>query len=276
MAFFTYTFVCHALIVGVFVSICAALLGVNLVLKKYSMIGDGLSHVGFGALAFAAAANLAPLPVAIIIVVASAFLLMLLSGNGRIKGDAAIALISAGALAIGVVFVSLSGTNINLNSYMFGSILSLTAEDVWLSAVLSLAVVFVYIIMYPRIFAVTFDENFAKATGIRTKFYNILMAVLTAVTVVMGMRLMGALLISSLIIFPSVSSMQIFSNYKKVVIFSVIISVVCFICGFYASYSLSTPTGATVVCVNIWLFLYALYSEKQKTYSANGIKLNLL
>lgn len=264
MAFFTYTFVCHALIVGVFVSICAALLGVNLVLKKYSMIGDGLSHVGFGALAFAAAANLAPLSVAIIIVVASAFLLMLLSGNGRIKGDAAIALISAGALAIGVVFVSLSGTNINLNSYMFGSILSLTAEDVWLSAVLSLAVVFVYIIMYPRIFAVTFDENFAKATGMRTKFYNILMAVLTTVTVVMGMRLMGALLISSLIIFPSVSSMQIFSNYKKVVIFSVIISVVCFICGFYASDSLSTPTGATVVCVNILAFFICFIFRKTK------------
>ncbi|PWM47670.1 MAG: ABC transporter [Clostridiales bacterium] len=264
MEIFTYDFVLRALTVGLLVSVCAALLGVSLVLKKYSMIGDGLSHVGFGALACAAAANIAPLPVAVVVVIIAAFLLMMLSERGKIKGDAAIALISAGALAVGVVIVSLSGTNIDLNSYMFGSVLSLSSGDVLMSVILCTAVLFLYVFMFARIFAVTFDENFARATGVHTRACNTLLAVLTAVTVVMGMRLMGALLISSLIIFPSISSMHIFSSYKKVVILSVLLSVFCFISGFLMSYYLETPTGATVVCVNVALFFICFVIDKIK------------
>lgn len=245
----------RALIVGILVSLCAALLGVSLVLKRYAMIGDGLSHVGFGALAVAAVANLAPIAVAIPVVILAAFLLLRLSSNSRIKGDSAIALISTGALAVGVMAVSMSkGANVDLNSYLFGSIISVSRGDVAVSVILALAVIFMFVFFYTKIFAITFDESFAKATGTNVSLYNMLIALLTAVTIVIGMRLMGSLLISSLIIFPALSSMRVFKSFKSVTICSAVISVATFIIGMIISYALDTPCGASIVCVNIAVF----------------------
>ena len=191
---FSFHFMQRALLVGGLISLCAALLGVSLVLKRYSMIGDGLSHVGFGALAIASALHVAPLAVAVPVVVGTAILLLRLSQNSKIKGDAMIAIISSSALAIGVICVSVTtGMNTEVSSYMFGSILSLSRSDAILSAILSAAVLVLFVLFYPRLFAVTFDETFAKATGTRAELYNSLLAVLTAITVVLGMRMMGAL-----------------------------------------------------------------------------------
>ena len=251
----SYPFLTRAIVVGTLVSLCASLLGDSLVLKRYSMIGDGLSHVGFGALAIATAANAAPLAVAIPIVVAAAFLLLRLSENSKIKGDAAIALISTGALAIGVMAISLSnGTNIDVYNYMFGSILAMSRGDVRLSVVLAAAVLTLYVIFYHKIFAITFDENFARATGVKAGWYNMLIALLTAITIVLGMRLMGTLLISSLVIFPALTSMRILKSFRSVVICSAVLSVLCFLIGIFFSYIWSTPTGASIVCVNIAAF----------------------
>ena len=255
LTIFTYPFMTRALVVGLLVSLCASLLGVSLVLKRYSMIGDGLSHVGFGALAIAAALGLAPLSVAIPVVVAAAILLLRLSETGRIKGDAAIALISSGALAVGVLVVSLTkGMNTDINNYMFGSILSLSDADARLSVGLSAVVLVLYVLFYPRIFAVTFDETFARATGTKAGVYNMLVAVLTAVTVVLGMRMMGALLISSLIIFPALSAMRVCRRFLTVVVTSAALSVTCFLIGLTASFFWEVPTGATIVAVNIVAF----------------------
>lgn len=252
----SYHFMSRALIVGILVSLCAALLGVSLVLKRYSMIGDGLSHVGFGALAIAAAVNVAPLALAVPVVVAAAFILLRLSKNGKIKGDAAIALISSSALAIGVIVVSMTtGMNTDVSNYMFGSILSLSSADAALSVILSIIVLVMFVLLYPRIFAVTFDESFAKATGTRADTYNTVIAVLTAVTVVLGMRMMGALLISSLIIFPALTSMRLCRSFRSVILCSAVLSVVCFVAGMVASYALELPSGASVVVVNIIAFL---------------------
>lgn len=245
----------RALIVGVLVSLCAALLGVSLVLKRYSMIGDGLSHVGFGALAVAAVMNLAPMAVAIPVVILAAFLLLRLSSSSRIKGDSAIALISTSALAIGVMAVSTSrGMNIDVNSYLFGSIISVSGGDVVTSVVLALAVLLMFVLFYTKIFAITFDESFAKATGINVNLYNMLIALLTAVTVVIGMRLMGSMLISSLIIFPALCSMRVFKSFRSVTICSAVISVADFVIGMFISYAADTPCGASIVCVNIAVF----------------------
>ncbi len=245
----------RALIVGILVSLCAALLGVSLVLKRYSMIGDGLSHVGFGALAVATVMNIAPMAVAIPVVIFAAFILLRLSSDGKIKGDAAIALISTGALAIGVMAVSMSsGMNIDINSYLFGSIISVSSEDVVISVVLAAAVIAMFIFFYTKIFAITFDENFAKATGTNANMYNMLIALLTAVTIVVGMRLMGSMLISSLIIFPALCSMRVFKSFRSVTICSAIISVATFIAGMMISYAADTPCGASIVCVNIAVF----------------------
>ena len=250
---FSYHFMVRAVVVGVLVSLCAALLGVSLVLKRYSMIGDGLSHVGFGALAIAAAVNVAPLYLAVPVVIAAAFLL--LNQNSKIKGDAAIALISSSALAIGVVTVSLTtGMNTDVSNYMFGSILSLSRADAVLSIVLSAVVLLMFVLLYPRIFAVTFDETFARATGTKAQLINSVIAVLTAVTVVIGMRMMGALLISSLIIFPALTAMRICRSFKGVVICSAVVSVVCFVIGMAASYAFELPSGAAIVMVNIIAF----------------------
>lgn len=248
----SYPFMVRAVVVGVLVSLCAALLGVSLVLKRYSMIGDGLSHVGFGAMAVATAFNFAPLVFSIPVVIAAAFLLLRISESSKIKGDSAIAIISTGALAVGVITVSLTtGMNTDVSGYMFGSILSMTDDDVVLSVILCICVLFMFVFFYTKIFAVTFDESFAKATGTRTGLYNSLIALLTAVTVVLGMRMMGALLISALIIFPALTSMSLCKSFRSVTICSVILSLVCFLIGITASYGLNTPTGATVVVVNI-------------------------
>lgn len=261
---FSYHFMQRALIVGVLVSLCAALLGVSLVLKRYSMIGDGLSHVGFGALAIASALGFAPLAFTVPVVVVAAVLLLRLSRSSRVHGDAAIAIISSSALAIGVITVSLTtGMNTEVSSYMFGSILSLSRSDAILSVVLSLAVLVLFVLFYPRIFAVTFDETFSRATGTRTELYNTLLAVLTAVTVVLGMRMMGALLISSLIIFPALSAMRVCKSFKAVVLCSAAISVVCFVVGITASYFLETPTGASIVVADLAAFgLFTLIGRR--------------
>ena len=205
----------RALLVGSLIALCASLLGVSLVLKRYSMIGDGLSHVGFGALAVATAMNAAPLAVAIPVVVLAAFGLLRLNENSKIKGDAAIALISSGSLAIGVTVISMTtGMNTDVYNYLFGSILSMSREDVALTAGLSLVVLFLFIIFYHRIFAVTFDETFARATGMNAGLYNILIALLTALVIVVGMRMMGSLLISSLIVFPAMTAMRLCRTFR--------------------------------------------------------------
>lgn len=252
---FSYPFMVRALTAGALLSVCAALLGVSLVLKRFSMIGDGLSHVGFGALAVASALNLAPLAVAIPAVILAAFVLLKMSGSGRLKGDAATAVFSTGALAIGVMVVSLStGMNADLNSYLFGSILAMSKQDVALSVMLSIVVLIFYVLFYDKIFAVTFDESFARATGIRTDLYHTLLAVLTAVVVVLGMRMMGALLISSLIVFPALTAMRLFKSYRSVMISSVFFAVAGFGSGMCISFWFGTPAGASIVVVDAVLF----------------------
>ncbi len=248
----SYPFILRAVIVGVLVSLCAALLGVSLVLKRFSMIGDGLSHVSFGALAIAMAMNIAPLKLSIPVVIVAAFFLLRLSNNSKIKGDALIALISSSALAIGVIVISrTTGMNADVDSYMFGSILAMSDEDVKLSVLLSITVLILFVVFYHQLFNVTFDESFSKAAGINVSVYNMLIAVLTAITIVLGMRMMGAMLISSLIIFPALSSMRIFKSFRFVVISSAIISVLCFMLGMVLSYQYSIPVGASVVVVNL-------------------------
>ena len=242
----SYPFMVRALAGGLLVSLCASLLGVSLVLKRYSMIGDGLSHVSFGALSIAVAAGWAPLP----------FFLLRITENGKMKSDAAIAMISASALAAGIVVTSLTtGMTTDVSSYMFGSILAMSRADVVLAAALSAVVLCLFVFCYNKIFAVTFDESFARATGVRVSFYNGLTAVLTAVTIVLGMRMMGAMLISSLIIFPVLTSMRLFKSFRGVVWSSGVVSAVCFLAGLTASYAWSVPAGASVVLVNLAVFL---------------------
>lgn len=252
---FSYNFIIRAFVVGVLVSLCAALLGVTLVLKRYSMIGDGLSHVGFGALAVAAALNVAPLEVAVPVIIIAAFFLLRISENSKINGDAAIAIISSTALAIGVFTASLSGLNTDLNSYLFGSILATSNSDAIMCVVLAVIVIVMYFIFYNRIFAVTFDEGFAKATGLKPSIYNMVIALLTALTIVIGMRIMGTLLISALIIFPAITSMRLCKRFKSVIICSGVLSVICFFAGMLISYNYDTPTGASVVLTNCGAFL---------------------
>lgn len=256
----SYPFMVRAFVVGILVALCSALLGVSLVLKRYSMIGDGLSHVGFGAMAVAAAANAAPLAVAIPVVIVAAVLLLRISGSSRIKGDAAIALISTSSLAIGVMVISMTtGMNTDVYNYMFGSILAMSQEDVALSVTLAVVVLALYIFFYQKIFAITFDETFARATGVKAGLYNTLIAVLTAVTIVLGMRMMGALLISSLIIFPALTAMRACRTFRSVTIHAAVISVVCLVAGLLMSYLGGTPAGASVVMANIAaLILYSL------------------
>jgi zinc transport system permease protein len=259
---FGYSFLVRAFVVGALVSVCAALLGVSLVLKRYSMIGDGLSHVGFGSLALATALNAAPLTVAIPIVIAAAFLLLRLSENSKIKGDAAVALISTGSLAVGVIIISqTTGMNTDVCNYLFGSILAMAKTDVYLSIALSAVVLVLFMLFYNKLFAITFDETFAKAAGIKTGLYNMLIALLTALTIVLGMRIMGALLISSLIIFPALSSMRLFKKFKSVTFCSVVISILCFFIGVVISYIYATPTGASVVLINLIVFVLFWLTE---------------
>ncbi|MCD8221984.1 MAG: metal ABC transporter permease [Clostridiales bacterium] len=252
----SYSFLVRALIGGTLVSLCAALLGVSLVLKRYSMIGDGLSHVSFGALSVAVAFGWSPLGISIPVVTLAAFFLLRITENGRVKSDAAIAMFSAVSLAVGIVVTSLTtGMTTDVSSYMFGSILAMSRADVRLSVLLSVIVLFLYLVCYNKIFAVTFDESFARAAGVRVGFYNVLIAVLTAVTIVLGMRMMGAMLISSLIIFPALTAMRIFQSFRGVVICSGILAVIGFLTGLTVSYMCSIPAGASVVLVDMGIFL---------------------
>ncbi|MEE0862349.1 MAG: metal ABC transporter permease [Lachnospiraceae bacterium] len=253
---FSYSFMVRAMVVGGLVALIASILGVVLVLKRYSMIGDGLSHVGFGAMAISLAFNEAPLVFAIPIVIVAAFLLLRVSENSKIKGDAAIGLISSSSLAIGMIVNALSnGTNIDLNSYMFGSILAIEKSEMVLCVVLGIVIIGVFIFFYNPIFAITFDENFAKATGLKVEVYKTVLSILTALTIVIGMRIMGTLLISSLIIFPALSAMRITKKFKRVMMISVIISLICFFAGLVASYLIEIPTGASIVVSNLIMFL---------------------
>ena len=253
---FSYAFITRALLVGTIVSLCAALLGVSLVLKRYSMIGDGLSHVGFGALAVAMVLGAAPLAFTIPVVVLAALLLLRLSETSKIKGDAAIGMIATAALAIGVMVLSLAkNANADISGYLFGSILVMSKDDVTISLWLGGAVLVLFLLFYRRIFTVTFDEAFARATGLKAGLYNTLIAVLTAVTIVLGMRLMGAMLISSLVIFPALTAMRICKSFKAVTLTAAAVSLVSFFIGMSISYLLSTPAGASVVLVNALMFL---------------------
>ena len=255
---FTYPFILRAFVVGILISLCAALLGVPLVLKRYSMIGDGLSHVSFGALSVALACGWAPLPVSIPVVVLAALGLLRMTERSRMGADAAIAVVSACSLAAGVVVTSLTtGMTTDVDSFMFGSILALDSADVALSVGVSAAVLVLYVLFYHRLFAITFDESFSRATGMRVELYNTVLSVLTALTIVLGMRLMGAMLISSLVIFPALTAMRLLRSFRGVVICAGVLSVVCFCAGLTGSYLLSTPVGATVVLADLEAFLLA-------------------
>ena len=263
MQMFSYPFIVRAFIVGILVSLCAALLGVSLVLNQYSMIGDGLSDVSFGAVSFAIACGIAPLALSIPVVIVAAFFLLRMTENGLMKSDAAIAAMSASALAIGVSVTSLTtGMTTDVCSYMFGSILAMTSADVYLSVGLSVIVLLLFIFCYHSIFTVTFDESFARATGVKVSFYNTMIAILTAVTIVLGMQMMGAMLISSLVIFPALTSMRIWKSFKSVVISSGILAVICFCIGMIVSYQFSTPAGASVVLVNLCAFAIFFVIQK--------------
>jgi zinc transport system permease protein len=252
---FSLAFVVRAIIVGACVSLCASFLGLPLILRRYSMIGDGLSHVGFGTLAVAIPLGFAPLAVSIPIVILAAFLLLRIRENSKMKGDAAIAIISCSSLAIGVIVMSVTvGMNTDICNYMFGSILAIKQQEVYLCVAISIIILALFIFFYNKIFFVVFDENYAKASGTNIGFYNMLLALLTAVIIVIGMRIMGAMLISSLIIFPALTSMRVFKTFKSVIICSGFLSIICFLLGIVISYIYSTPTGATIVGVNLFSF----------------------
>ena len=253
---FSYPFMQRALIAGVLVSLCAALLGVTLVLKRYSMIGDGLSHVSFGALAIAVALGVTPLYFSIPVVIVAAFLLLRVADNPRWNSDAAIAAMSASSLAIGILVISrTTGMTTDVDNYMFGSVLAMSKTDVALSVVVCAAVLALFILFYHKLFAVTFDESFSRATGLNVNWYNTLLSILTALTIVLGMRMMGAMLISSLVIFPALTAMRLFRSFRSVILCSAVTSVVCFCTGLTISFVFSTPVGATVVAANLTLFL---------------------
>ena len=262
--YFSYPFVRYAMIVGVLIALSSSLLGVSLVLKRFSFIGDGLSHVAFGAMAVATVLDVASdtavvLPLTVLVAV----FLLRTGQNAKLKGDAAIAMISVGALAFGYLVLNLFSKSANISgdvcSTLFGStaILTLTRTDVRICVLMSVLVILIFLLFYHKIFAVTFDETFAQATGIRVGAYNLLIAVVTASVIVLAMKLVGSLLISALIIFPSLSAMRIFKSFRSVILASAVISVICASAGIFLSILASTPVGATVVCVNIAVFALA-------------------
>ena len=256
-----YPFVRYALIVGVLIALCSSLLGVTLVLKRFSFIGDGLSHVAFGAIAIAAVLHLSNEMLLVLpVTVLSAVLLLRTGQSGKIRGDAAIAMISVGAMAFGYLLMNLFSTSTNLSgdvcSTLFGStsILTLTKREVWLCAVLSGAVVLIFILFYNKIFAVTFDESFAKATGTNAERYNLLIAVIVAVIIVLAMNLVGSLLISALVIFPALSAMRLYRSFRSVTVCSAALSVLCAFFGIVISIVAGTPVGSTIVAVDVAAF----------------------
>lgn len=259
--YLAYPFVRYALIVGVLIALCSSLLGVTLVLKRFSFIGDGLSHVAFGAMAIAAVLRLTNnMPLVLAITIACAVLLLRTGQNAKVKGDAAVAMISVGALAIGYLLMNRFPTSGNVSgdvcTTLFGStsILTLRPAEVWMCAVLSVAVVAVFVALYNKIFAVTFDESFAQAIGTNAKLYNLLIAVIIAVIIVLAMNLVGSLLISALVIFPALSAMRIFKSFRSVTICSAVLSVICAVLGILASILYDTPVGSTIVAADIAAF----------------------
>ncbi len=259
--YFQFAFVRYALIVGVLIALCSSLFGVTLVLKRFSFIGDGLSHVAFGAMAVAGILGLTnDMVVVMPVTVVCAVLLLSVGKNAKIKGDASIAMVSVGALAIGYLLLNVFSTSSNLSgdvcSTLFGStsILTLTETEVWICIALSVVVVILYVLLYNRIFAVTFDENFAKATGVKSGLYNLIIAVIIAVIIVLAMNLVGSLLISALVIFPALSAMRVFKNFKAVVILSAVLSVLCAVLGILVSILYGTPVGSTIVAMDILSF----------------------
>lgn len=259
--YFTFPFVRYALIVGIFISLSTALLGVPLVLKRFSFIGDGLSHVAFCAMAISAVMDLySDMIVIVPITIISAVIILRAGQNTRIRGDAAIAMLSVSAMAIGYLIMNIFTVSGNVSgdvcSTLFGSvaILTLSKSDVWLCIAMSLLVIAVYVIFYNKLFAVTFDENFAEATGVRSDFYNTMIAVITAIIIVLAMKLVGTLLISALVIFPALSAMRLFKSFKSVIVFSAVLSVLCSSVGIIASILISTPVGSTIVVVDLAAF----------------------
>lgn len=260
-----FPFVRYALVVGVLIALCSSLLGVTLVLKRFSFIGDGLSHVAFGAMAVAAVVGLTnDMPLVLFVTTLSAILLLRSSTNAKIKGDAAVAMISVGALAIGYMLMNVFSKSANVSgdvcTTLFGStsILTLNKAKVWLCVALSVIVVAVFTVFYNKIFALTFDENFARATGTRTGAYNLLIAVIIAAVIVLAMNLVGSLLISALVIFPALSAMRVFKTFKSVTVCSAVVSVLCSLVGILFSIIASTPVGSTIVLVDIVVF-FAFY-----------------
>ncbi|MBQ7961686.1 MAG: metal ABC transporter permease [Clostridia bacterium] len=269
--YFQFDFVKYAFIAGILVSLCAALLGVSLVLKRYSMIGDGLSHVAFGAIAIAAVLKIAPMYFTLPVTIIAAVILLRMGQNSKIKGDAAIAMLSVGALAVGYLLMNVFSTNANISgdvcTTLFGStsILTLSATDVYTCIVLAAVVITAYILFYNRIFAVTFDESFASATGTKSSVYNLSLAILTAVVIVIAMNLVGALLISALIIFPALSAMRVFRSFRSVTICASVISVGCSLAGILVSVLADTPVGATIVAADIIIFIiFAIAGKLRK------------
>ncbi len=261
LEYLSYPFVRYALIVGVLVALCSSLLGVTLVLRRFSFIGDGLSHVAFGAMAIASVMKLTnEMPVVLLITIISAVLLLRTGKNTKIKGDAAIAMISVGALAFGYMLMNLFPASNNISgdvcSTLFGStsILTLSRWEVILSIALSVVVVSIFVCFYNKIFSITFDEAFAKATGMRVNAYNLLVAVVIAVIIVLAMNLVGSLLISALVIFPALSAMRVFKSFKEVTVFSAVLSVVCALIGMIISLMVGTPVGSTIVTIDVIAF----------------------
>ncbi|MCR5430260.1 MAG: metal ABC transporter permease [Eubacterium sp.] len=269
MLYFEHPFVIYALIVGVLIALCSSLLGVTLVLKRFSFIGDGLSHVAFGAMSIAAVMNLTNQMIIVLpVTVISAILLLRTGSKAKIKGDAAIAMISVGALAFGYLIMNIFYTSSNLTgdvcSTLFGStsILTLTTTEVIICAIMSVLVVAIFILLYNKIFAVTFDEDFARASGTNASRYNLIIAIVIAVIIVLAMNLVGSLLISALVIFPALSAMRIFRSFKMVTIFSAILSVVCSFVGIIISILAGTPVGSTIVAVDVFAFLVCFVAGK--------------
>ena len=259
--YWTYPFVRYALIVGVLIALCSSVLGVTLVLKRFSFIGDGLSHVAFGAMAIASVLQISnEMPLVMVITVISAVLLLRTGQNTKIKGDAAIAMISVGSLAIGYLLMNIFSTSSNLSgdvcSTLFGStsILTLSPVEVWLCVGMSVLVVAVFILFYNKIFAVTFDESFARASGTNAGLYNLLIAIVIAVIIVLAMNLVGSLLISALVIFPALSAMRMFKSFLSVTLCASVLSVFCALIGILVSILAGTPVGSTIVAVQIGAF----------------------
>ena len=269
-----YPFVRYALIVGVLIALCSSLLGVTLVLKRFSFIGDGLSHVAFGAMAVASVLKLTDNMLLVLPVTVACAILLLRGGQRvRVKGDAAIAMISVGALALGYLIMNIWGTSANLSgdvcSSLFGSmsILTLTQRDVWLCAGLSVAMIVLFVLFYNRIFAVTFDENFARAAGTNAEAYNLLIAVIVAVIIVLAMNLVGSLLISALVIFPALSAMRLWRSFRAVTLFSAALGVVCTLIGMLVSILAGTPVGSTIVAVDVAAFAVCVLAGRLRGVS---------